>query len=249
MKRGITVPSGILPLDQVLDGGLHTGAITHVYGEAASGKTTLGLQFVNSACRIGVRTVYVNSESSSPIERLEQITDKEFRQIEDMVRILIPKSFDEQGAIIDDLELYAREGTRLVVVDTLTRLYRAVLEDKATNYAAHRELNRQTGFLKGLARLGDMAVVVLNQVRGVLGDYSAFEPVAKNILDYWADYVVQMHIGQSRAQRVIERIRPEGDRRTAVLYLTRRGFSSTPEPAETGKWAEERAEQGNTPDV
>lgn len=249
MKRGLTVPSGILPLDRVLDGGLHTGTITHVYGEAASGKTTLGLQFVNSACRIGVRTVYVNSESSSPIERLEQIIDKRFSQIEDMVRILIPKSFDEQGAIIDDLELYAREGTRLVVVDTLTRLYRSVLEDKATNYVAHRELNRQTGFLKGLARLGDMAVLVLNQVRGVPGDYSAFEPVAKNILDYWADYVMQMRIGQSRAQRFIERTRPEGDRKTAVLYLTRRGLSSTPEPAETGKWSEERTQQGSTPDV
>lgn len=245
----LILPSGVLPLDQVLNGGLQTGTITHVYGEAASGKTTMGLQFAGSVCRIGARVMYVNSESSSPIERLEQVTGKKFREIEDMVRILAPKGFTEQGALVDDLELYAKEGTKLIVIDTLTRLYRTVLENKNATYAAHRELNRQTGFLKGLAKQRDMAVLILNQVRGVLDDPDAFEPVAKNILDYWADCVLSMHVGRTKGERVIELLRPERAHRTAVLYVTHAGLGPVPDPEETVKWGSETTTDRSTLDV
>jgi RecA/RadA recombinase len=224
----LILPSGVNSLDRLLNGGLLTGLITHVYGEAGAGKTTFALQFVRAACRLGVRTTYMNTEGSSPIERLEQISEKDFSEIEDLVRIIMPKSFEEQGAIIDDLELYARENTRLLVIDTLTRLYRVVLEDRKTTYVAHRELNRQAGFLKGLANTKDIAVVVLNQVRGRVNGSTDFEPVAKNIMDYWSDYVVRIRTKRGMGERLIERIRPEIDLSNAVLYLTNNGFSNEP---------------------
>ena len=219
------LPSGIAPLDRLLNGGLHTGLITHVYGEAGSGKSTLALQFVNAACRIGIRTAYVNSESTSPIERLEQITGHEFSEIEDLVRIIVPKSFDEQGAIVDDLELYARENTKLVIIDTFTRLYRIILDDQEASYVAHRELNRQVGFLKGLAKHKDMIVLVLNQVRASLDSPDDFEPVAKNIMDYWSDYLLRIRIRKSSGERLLERLRPEGEPSKEVLYIIETGFS------------------------
>ncbi|RDE15148.1 MAG: hypothetical protein C4K47_03030 [Candidatus Thorarchaeota archaeon] len=231
----LILPSGVLPLDHVLNGGLRTGLVTHVYGEAASGKTTMGLQFVNAACKLGARSMYINSESTSIIERLEQVTGREFNEIEDLVRILAPKGFAEQGMLIDELDLYAREGTKLVVVDTLTRLYRTVLENKDATYAAHRELNRQTGFLKGLARQRDMAILILNQVRGVPDSHDLLEPVAKNILDYWADYVLWMRLGQTRGERKIDLIRPGEKHRRVVLYITGSGIASVPDEQETVK--------------
>lgn len=230
------LPSGVLPLDHVLNGGLHTGLVTHVYGEAASGKTTLGLQFVNAACKFGARVMYVNSESSSIIERLEQIAGRPFNEIEDMVRVLAPKAFADQGVLIDELELYVRDGTKLVVVDTLTRLYRTVLENKDATYAAHRELNRQVGFLKGLAKQRDMAILILNQVRGVPDSHDALEPVAKSILDYWADCVLWMRLGQARGERLVDLVRPEENHRTAVLYVTGTGLAGAPDQKETVKW-------------
>jgi RecA/RadA recombinase len=196
-----------------------------VYGEAGSGKSTVALQFVNAACRVGMRTAYVNSESTSPIDRLEQITGRNFNEIEDLVRIIFPKNFDEQGAVVDDIELYARENTGLVIVDTLTRLYRIVLDGQETTYAAHRELNRQAGFLKGLARQKDMIILVLNQVRASINGPDDFEPVAKNIMDYWSDYVLRIRIRKASGERLLERLRPEGEFSKEVLYLTEMGFS------------------------
>lgn len=222
----LTLPSGIGTLDRLLMGGLHDGQFTHVFGEAASGKTTLALQFVSAACGLGMRTILVNSESSSPIERLEQITGKEFRSLEDSVRILVPKDFDEQATVIDDLELYARTGTGLVVIDTLTRLYRVVAEDKKSAYAAHRELNRQAGVLKGLAKQRGMAVLVLNQVRGRVDQDTGFEPVARNIMEYWGDCDIKMHVGGAPGERVLERVFPEGDYSKCILYMTSSGFTA-----------------------
>ncbi len=219
------LPSGVSLLDRIMNGGLFTGLFTHVYGEAAGGKTTLALQFVNAVYKFDYRTIYINAETTSPVERLKQITGYSFTDLEAMVKILVPRGFNEQGALIDDLDLYIRDDTKLVVIDTLTKLYRLELEDKATNYSNHRELNRQAGILKGLARKHDIAVLVLNQVRARMKDTGDFEPVAKNILDYWSDYSVKMRVGKEQGARIIKRIRPEGEPSDGRLYLTDKGFS------------------------
>jgi DNA repair protein RadA len=208
-----------------MNGGLNTGIFTHVYGEAAAGKTTFGLQFVRAMCRQGIGTIYINSEATSPVERLEQMTGKQFNDLENIVKIFLPKGFSEQGVLIDDLELYIRDDMRLIVIDTLTKHYRLALEDKKTNYANHRELNRQAGVLKGLAMQRDVAVLILNQVTSKMKGSNDFEPVAGNILDYWSDYVIKMNVGKSPGERLLRRIVPEGDRSEGRLFLTEEGFS------------------------
>jgi len=202
----LILPSGVSLLDRIMNGGLNTGIFTHVYGEAAAGKTTFGLQFVRAMYRQGMGTIYINSETTSPVERLEQMTGKSFSDLENLVKIFVPKGFSEQGVLIDDLSLYIRKNTRLVVIDTLTKHYRLALEDKKTNYANHRELNRQAGVLKGLARHNDIAVIVLNQVTS-------------------SDYVIKMMIGKSSGERLLRRLVPEGDISEGRLFLTESGFS------------------------
>ncbi len=226
MRLNLILPSGVKLLDRILNGGLNTGLFSHVYGEAASGKTTLALQFVASAYKLDIGTIYVNSENTSPVRRLEQMTDQPFGKIERMVKILAPKGFSEQGVLIDDLELYLRENTKLVIIDTLTKYYRLELEDKKTNYARHRELNRQAGVLKGLARNNEIAILVLNQVRSQFKGVDDFEPVAKNILDYWSDYTIKLRVAQGIGERVIKRVTPEGTFSDGRLYLIESGFSS-----------------------
>ena len=221
------LPSGVALLDRLFDGGLKTGIFTHIFGEAASGKTTLALQFVNATKRMGYKTVYINSEGTSPIERLEMIAETSFDNLQDSIRVLIPKNFEEQASLIEDFEMYSQQDTKLLVVDTFTKLYRLSLEDKKTNYKIHRELNRQAGFLKGIARNNDISVVVLNQVRGSFEMGHGFEPVAKNILDYWSDYEMRTRIGRQTGVRLIERVRPKGDNETIQkLQLTNTGFSN-----------------------
>ncbi len=220
------LPSGVSLLDRILNGGLFTGSFTHVYGEAAAGKTTLAIQFIGAAYRLEFGTIYINTETASPVERLEQVTGHFFNDLEAMVKIFVPRGFAEQGALIDDLDLYIREDTKMVVIDTLTKFYRLELEDKKTNYSNHRELNRQAGILKGLARKHDVVVLVLNQVRARMKEQGDFEPVAKNILEYWSDYSIKMRVGKDKGGRIIKRIVPEGEPSDGRLYLSERGFTT-----------------------
>jgi RecA/RadA recombinase len=224
----LILPSGLSLLDRILNGGLKTGIVTHIYGEAGAGKSTLALKFVGELFKQEYGTIYVNSENTSPVERIEQITGKAFRELESLVKILAPKGFSEQGVLLEDLELYLRENTKLVVIDTLTKYYRLAVEDKKTNYSNHRELNRQTGLLKGLAQNRDIAVLILNQVTARMQGLNDFEPVAGNILDYWSDYVIKMRIGRIQGSRIFKRLIPEGENAEGELYLTTDGFSMKP---------------------
>jgi DNA repair protein RadA len=221
----LILPSGLSRLDRIMSGGLATGLFTHVYGEAAAGKTTLALQFVGALCKQDFGTIYINSENTSPVERLQQITTKPFKELESLVKILSPRGFSEQGVLLEDLVLYLRDNTKLVVVDTLTKHYRLALEDKKTNYSNHRELNRQAGLLKGLAQTHDIAVLVLNQVTSRMQGVNDFEPVAGNIMEYWSDYVIKMKIGKAQGARILKKLVPEDERLEGELFLTAEGFS------------------------
>ncbi|MBD3405792.1 MAG: hypothetical protein GF411_06640 [Candidatus Lokiarchaeota archaeon] len=223
------IPSGIFKIDRALEGGIATGCFTQVYGKAASGKTTLALQFVYATINLGFHTIYINTESSSPIERLEQIMGRKYDTFEQSIQIMIPKKFTEQGILIEDLQLYLRPETKLIVIDTFTKLYRNSLGDKRTTYAAHRELNRQSGLLKGLARRKDVAILLLNQVRAAIDSSDEFEPVADNIMEYWSDFVVKMDLRVKRGERLLELVHPEGGPSPQVLYLTPKGLSTHPE--------------------
>jgi RecA/RadA recombinase len=211
-----------------MNGGLSTGVFTHIYGEAAAGKTTLALKFVGELCRQELGTIYVNSENTSPVVRLQQVTGETFKDLEPFFKMLAPRGFLEQGVLLEDLELYIRENTKLVVIDTLTKYYRLALEDKRTNYSNHRELNRQTGLLKGLAQNYDIAVLILNQVTASMHGINDFEPVAGNILDYWSDYVIKMRIGRTQGGRILQRLVPESEKLEGELFLTAEGFSMKP---------------------
>ncbi len=225
MTESSVLSSGLGCIDRLLEGGLRGGQLIHIYGEAASGKSTLAYVFIRAAYRMGGASVLLNCETSSPVERLEQVLERRIRDVQDHLRIFVPKTFEEQAELIDDLDLYLPENTMLVVVDTLTRLYRASLEDKESNYRIHRELNRQMGILKGIATQRGLPVLVLNQVRAALnGDESRFEPVAKSIMAYWADVVIRMEVGNLRGERIVSRTDRKGKRSVCRLVLTQDGL-------------------------
>lgn len=225
VSRDLILPSGVGLLDRIMIGGLHTGAFTHIYGRAAAGKTTLALQFVHSTLKLGYGSIYVNTEAASPVARLEQMAGEDYSEMDSEIKILTPRGFEEQGALIDDLELYVRKSIKIVVIDTLTRHYRLTMDDRKTNYRNHRELNRQAGVLKGLAANRDLAVVVVNQVTSRPEGKEEFEPVARNILSYWSDYTIRVGTGAKTAERNVRRLTPEGVPNEGRFRLSVEGFS------------------------
>jgi circadian clock protein KaiC len=68
-----TIATGIIGLDNILDGGLTPNRLYLVEGTPGAGKTTLGLQFLLEGVRRGERVVYVTlSETTPELENVAQ---------------------------------------------------------------------------------------------------------------------------------------------------------------------------------
>lgn len=58
------IPTGIVPLDLVLNGGLETGSLIELSGESQTGKSTLLLHMSKNLCEQGYKVCYIDSEGS-----------------------------------------------------------------------------------------------------------------------------------------------------------------------------------------
>ena len=153
--------SGSEALDRLLGGGYEHRVITQLYGEAATGKSTIAVLATAQALRTGKSVVYIDTEGFSA-ERFRQIAGDEATTLVEKLFLYEPLDLAEQGVMIANAEAILRsKPAALVVVDSATALYRQ--EDLDDNEAL-RLLTRQMLHLLGLARRHDLPVLVTNQV-------------------------------------------------------------------------------------
>ncbi len=219
--------TGCVMLDRLLQGGIRRGEMTLVYGEAATGKTTLALQVSAQAARNGGRVIYVDADQSFAHQRFHQIAPEIEEQSHNIV-IFIPEFFLDQTRIIESLEKYMAATTRLVVVDAVTTLYRAIPASTGERFALNRELNRQLAYLTSLAGTHHVAVLVTSQVHARINTpMGGIEPVARRTLFHWPQMIIHL---QSTAKRNLKRIVVERYRSkvspnmTGYITLTERGL-------------------------
>ena len=214
-------------LDRLLEGGFPTGCLSLVYGEAETGKTTLTIQCAVSASREHLKTLYVDSDQSLSHHRLLQIVGAGNTDVCDDIIIFLPQSFLEQSQIVESLENYITRKVGLIVIDTVTSLYRASFEG-GKPFDLNRELNRQLAYLAELAARHHLTVVITGQVRSTVDGVGwKIEPVARRTLFHWPKVVLRL---KSTAKRSIKEARLERplsddpDERHCLLEMDKRGL-------------------------
>jgi RecA/RadA recombinase len=189
LKRWI--PTGSSSLDKALDGGLPQREICLLYGEAETGKSALAMQCAVNCARLGFKTLYVDLEGTFLPERLSQIASQDFEEVSDSIIVTRPTMFEEQVALVDNLEKYVNKKFGLIVFDTVTSLYRSELLNKKETFSLNRELNRQIATLAEIAKNLELSVLLLSQVRSVMFEADVV-PVATRVLRFWCDFVVDL---------------------------------------------------------
>ncbi|MFA7197922.1 MAG: DNA repair and recombination protein RadB [Methanoculleus sp.] len=158
------VSTGSLPLDDLLGGGLERRTITQIYGEPASGKSTLCLMAVVASLRAGNSVVYIDTEGFS-VERFKQIAGENAGQLANRLYLFEPIDFAQQGTMIADAEGLLRKSdgapVDLLVMDSATALYRTELD---LGREAVRKLSHHMIRLLGLAKKYDIPVLITNQI-------------------------------------------------------------------------------------
>lgn len=193
------ISTGCSRLDRIFDGGLPLRNVTLIYGAAETGKTTLAIQCAANTARVGHKTIFIDSDNSFAPERLSQIASDEIDQVSASIILFRPHSFTEQGVVIDHLEEYLTPKFGLLVVDTITSLYRAELGTAQKTFTLNRELNRQVAALAQIAKSHQLTVLLTSQVRSVpVSGGTDVVPVATRVLRFWSDIVVSLDFTEER---------------------------------------------------
>lgn len=214
------VPTGCGSLDELLGGGFPANSVSLVYGEADTGKSALAVQCVVNCTRMGYKSLFIDSDGSFSLKRLSQIAYYDYEKISPLIMLMKPATFQEQVATIDHLDKYITNEFGLIVVDTITSLYRAELGSPKETFDLNRELNRQVAFLAETAKTHKVAVLITSQVRSVFfEDQIGMEPVATRVLKFWSDIVLNLkHAGQTRLIKVLLEGHPKR-KRTASCHV------------------------------
>ncbi len=188
------IPTGCRTIDKVLEGGIPFESVSLIYGEAETGKTTLAIQCAINCAAQGYKTLFVDCDGTFSTRRLSQIASDRFKEIAELIILMKPNNFREQTLVIDQLTDYITKNFGLVIIDTITTLYRAeIAEFPEKAFELNRELNRQMALLAQIAKTRKIAVLMTSQVRSVFNEaHVSIEPVATRVIKFWADTIIAM---------------------------------------------------------
>lgn len=210
------IPTGCGAIDKFLGGGLSFDSLSLVYGEAETGKTTLAMQCAVNCSRQGYKTLFVDCDGTFSTERLSRMIPEKFKEIAPLIILMKPNSFSEQTLAIDQLTNYITKNFGLIILDTVTTLYRVkIAESPEKTFELNRELNRQIALLAQIAKTQKIVVLMTSQVRSSFHDaYVSIEPVATRVLKFWADTIIAMKPTEN--SRIINAILEKSPTKTDV---------------------------------
>lgn len=203
--------------------------MTLVYGEAATGKTTTIIQTAVAAAKMGLKTLYVDSDHSFTQQRFQQISGAKSQDVSQLIMLFLPETFSEQRQVVESLESYVTPSLGLVVIDSVSSLYRAAFSTSESVFSLNRDLGRQVAYLDGLASSHGLACILSSQVHARLtpptGD---IEPVARRTLFHFPRTILRLrNTPKSNVKEcVLERFAgSEASRASCLIALGEKGFS------------------------
>lgn len=162
------IPTGIASLDVALGvGGIPRGKITEIYGGFGCGKSTICLQTIVQAQKLGLKTLYIDAEHALNINRVKQVG------VDPDNLVLIQPMSGEQA--FEAIEWASNEGFGLIIVDSVANLTPTVEMEKDYDEVSMGGLARLMS--KGMRKItphvsiGNTAVIFINQTRSNIGVY------------------------------------------------------------------------------
>lgn len=213
------IPLSCPKFDRLLGGGIESGCVTLLYGEAGAGKTNVCLQVARDVSEKGSKVAYIDNEGLSA-ERLMQVFSENADAMRNML-IFQVHSLEEQTDRIEKIgKLAENKAISLVVIDSLTMFYRLRHDEPK----ARNEFVKQTELLLEIARKYDMTILVTSQVYSNLNS-GRVEFLGGHALNHNAKTILRlekMDNGRRKAVIVKHRSLPEG--RSTYYHITQTGI-------------------------
>lgn len=223
-RNMLKIATGSASLDDLFGGGIETGSMTEFYGEFRTGKTQLAHQLcitaqlpremggLNVDDKEPIKVVYIDTEGTFRPERILDMSkrwegDLEIKQV--LKSIMHGRAYNSDHQMVL-AEKVARDSQTqrigLLIVDSLISHFRAEYVGRGTLATRQQKLNQHIHTLLKVAEIGNLAVIVTNQVHSkpdtFFGDPTA--PVGGHIVAHASH--TRVYLRKSKGERRIARI-------------------------------------------
>lgn len=211
-------------VDELLGGGFETQAITEMYGEFGSGKSqivhqlSVNVQLPEELGGLGGSVIYVDTENTFRPERIEQmvrgleIEGADPQEFLKNIHVARAQTSDHQMLLIENSRELAEElksqgrPVKLIVVDSLTGLFRSEYAGRGTLAERQQKLNRHMHDIFKLCDEYNAIGLVTNQVQSnpavFFGDPT--KPIGGNIVGHTATF--RIYLRKSKGGKRIFRL-------------------------------------------
>ncbi len=221
-------------LDELLGGGFESQAITELYGEFGSGKSQIvhqmvvNVQLPEELGGLNGSAIYVDTENTFRPERIEQMVrglEIEDANVDDFlanIHVARAQTSDHQMLLIENAHELAQElkakgkPLKLVIVDSLTGLFRSEYAGRGTLAERQQKLNRHMHDIFKLCDEYNAIGLVTNQVMSnpavFFGDPT--KPIGGNIVGHTATFRIYLRKskGGKRIMKLVDSPNlPEGE--------------------------------------
>jgi DNA repair protein RadA len=224
--------------DKLLGGGVESQGITEFFGEFGSGKSQIAMQLavnvqlpldqggLNGCC------VFIDTENTFRPERIKQMAEAKGLDVDTVMRnIMVARAYtsDHQMLLaekITDLIKKKQKNIKLIIVDSMTGLFRSEYAGRGTLAVRQQKLNRHIHTLQKLADLHNVAIYITNQVMSrpdvFFGNPTA--AIGGHVLAHASQFRAYLRKGKAgkRIARLIDSpYLPEGE---AIFKVTEKGI-------------------------
>ena len=196
--------TGSKNLDDLLSGGLETGAITQFYGASNTGKTHL-CHLLCVVLPSKYHAIYIDTEGGFREEKIESIATArrlDWTSILSNIQVLQPKDSKQQESHIEDACSIVKSSdpkVKLLIVDSMMFHYIAEYPGRAGLSKRAHSLNINMHMLHNLAQTKNIAVLITNQSTSNPrhGEFEANipQPYGGKVISNTSTYIVNLECG------------------------------------------------------
>jgi len=185
------ISSGARCLDMFLKGGYDVDIVTTIFGPSGTGKTNLCLLAAVKIAEKGKKVIFIDTEGGIAVERIKQLSER-WEEVLEKIIFFNPLNFEQQKEIFEKIKIMMNGTIGMIVVDSISMLYRLELGRSEEVYEVNSALGKQIAVLVEIARKYKIPVLITNQVYSDFGNRDQVKMVGGDLLKYGSKCLLEL---------------------------------------------------------